>query len=223
MANPGTARSLDHGPTVIDVSRSATGSRIKKARIISMEGRYVFMNQADQEFFSQSEHDNTHKFLLAVDLGLRTGYSLFRDDGKLMHYEQLEFPSTNALTMGAKDILDTWEDKLSAAITRIAIEGSDLALLEVWNSVARGRKMLIVQPDHWREDLLSANEMVSGEAAKSASLRKAQEVVERLGDSSHKADLETVRIIIIMVISHTSSSPIVCCIFLCIHLANTTL
>jgi hypothetical protein len=192
---------LVHGPTVIRL-RGPPLPRHDRVEILQMSGRYTFMNQDHPAFFFNtattatmttptttiltSEAEQRSPLLLAVDLGLRTGVSLFNHNGTILKYEQFLFESAKSLREGAEKILRQWPLTTSGAattITHVAIEGKDPPLAEAWRSAISGLEhpplLLFVNPEEWRVDLLSEPERRNGASAKASSQYWARRVLSK--------------------------------------------
>jgi Icc-related predicted phosphoesterase len=189
-ANPGKAEFLEHGPVVVNLNCNVETGGNKKAQILQMEGQYEYINRNTKSFFEVS--DKGGELLLAVDLGLRTGVSLYNDIGKLIRYENFHFDSADDLKNAANRILHEWEADASSSstsqtwsITRIAIEGGDPPLREAWHQASNGKQALLhVKPEEWRADLLTGKEKLNGENAKAASRLIARQIVADYGDAA---------------------------------------
>lgn len=187
-ANEGMASCVEHGPTVVTLQcNRETGGRVK-ADIAQMEGQYEFINQKAVQFFDRGlSPGEKNELLVAVDLGLRTGVSLFNNQGELLRYEQFQFESEERLHDAAVQILDKWGTEASNSthlwsITRIAIEGGSPLLVGSWVRAANGERVILqVKPDEWRADLLTSKEKIDGESAKAASRLIARQVVADYG------------------------------------------
>jgi len=157
------------------------------------------------------------QLLLAVDLGLRMGASLFNDRGELIRYEQLYFEDADELFEQVPILLQTWEaeanksaeinDELSATkqwtLTHVAIEGGDVTLLEAWRSAVeiddpsglpkggRGARLHTVRPEEWRADLLVKKEKTSGRKSKEAARLIARQVVDDFSAETHSGKFKT--------------------------------
>jgi len=77
------------------------------------------------------------KFLLAVDLGLKTGLALYGEDGRLIWYRSHNFGTTERLRRGAHGIL-----KEIPGLAALVIEGGG-NLAVVWEKEARQRGLLV--------------------------------------------------------------------------------
>jgi hypothetical protein len=110
--------------------------------------------------------------LLAVDLGLRTGYALYGRDGTLRWYRSKNFGSAARLRRGAAGLLGEVPD-----LAWLVLEGGG-SLAEIWEREARRRKVgvLRVQADEWRRTLLYPRERTDGRSAK----RNAGELARRV-------------------------------------------
>ncbi|GAX26125.1 hypothetical protein FisN_24Hh002 [Fistulifera solaris] len=200
-ANAGLASRLDHGPAVVDIKVDEL--RGKYAEIIAMDGQYEFLNHRFKKDFFEMEPDPCNQqrdMLLAVDLGLRTGLSLFNDEGKLLRFDNFQFESPEQLLRAAKSVLSTWEEDVKETddrgrrwkISKIAIEGGDPPLRDAWHEAADGRcSILHVRPEEWRADLLLTKEKMDGEKAKSASRLIARQIVSDYGDFNFDGKFQT--------------------------------
>ena len=221
-ANSGIAKRLEHGPVVLQLSMVGNKGRQSKCHveIVSMDNQFEYLNQKDPNFFEKAAASTTTttadeyygpedypliELLLAVDLGLRTGFALYNDEGQLLTYENVEFGSPQELEEGALHRIREWEAqfkplpnekdaKPTARISHIAIEGADVELRQVWREIcsqsdsddntdhaAAPRQLLLVRPEEWRADLLSSKEKRSGQKSKEAARLIARQVVADFG------------------------------------------
>lgn len=206
-ANSGIASHIEYGPVVLQLGREGMDplSRTKEMRrleICEMDGQYVYMNQKCPSFFQErGEEQQSRQLLIAVDLGLRTGVSMFDDTGRLVRYENFHLDSVDHLRDTAKALLDEWEldmnrhantlnnEQKMFKVTHVAIEGSDPPLADAWRQACNGqRSLLFVKPEEWRGDLLTKEEIISGESSKAASRRMAEQIVAEYGASNTKND-----------------------------------
>jgi Icc-related predicted phosphoesterase len=220
-ANIGHARHLEYGSVLLELScgqKDGSNMNGKKVQVLEMDGQYEFLNSRNPNFFQKQVEETTNCLLLAVDLGLRTGVSLFDQcTGRLLRFEHFQYESIDSLEIGARNLLQTWEDDLNAQsitrdmstceamalgshyrITHVAIEGSDPPLLDAWNralgskSVGKGIRLLLVTPNEWRTDLLTSIERQSGESAKKASQRISQLIIKKQSNVSvHSSSIDT--------------------------------
>lgn len=200
MANSGIARTIEHGPVVLDLIQDPSRGNKKSVQLIAMPGQYTHLNERSGAFFSKHlDAVECRSLLLAVDLGLRTGLSLFDDEGRLLRFEYFHFGSPDELRSNAERILREWEAAVSHSsgspclISRVAVEGNDASLWPVWRDACEGRALLEVKPDQWREDLLTFDDRRSGESAKAASRELAQSILKECSESPPDVEvLETV-------------------------------
>ncbi|MFA9428756.1 hypothetical protein [Egicoccus sp. AB-alg2] len=117
--------------------------------------------------------------LLAVDLGLRTGFALFDDGGRLERVGSRNFGTRTRLRGGADGLL-----REAGSIQALVVEG-DRALGDVWAKRAgrRGAQVLRVAPETWRARLLHPREQRSGAGAKQAADALARRVITTCGDA----------------------------------------
>jgi broad specificity phosphatase PhoE len=113
--------------------------------------------------------------VVAVDLGLRCGIALFRQDGELVSYRSTNFGSRTRLKQGVYDILADVAD-----LRRVVVEG-DTILARPWRLAADrlGASYERVAPETWREELLDPGQRRSGAEAKRSADELAREVIAR--------------------------------------------
>ena len=213
-ANPGRAMRLVRGPVVISLS----GSQVDfGAGFDQMEGQILdegqtfdhlladasSMHAANTDMKGAREEPDSLDLLLAIDLGLCSGISLFSADGLLLRYEQFKFSDQTELFEVAPRLLKKWEmdfarvnlghgsspQNKSGKIAYVAIEGGDVPLWDAWKSAVVAMRpngssppqLLSISPREWRSELLSKKERQSGFASKEASRLIARQVVEDYG------------------------------------------
>jgi len=216
-ANSGRANRLVHGPVVLDlgaetaspvadspdspteVAAAAANVAAVPAAVSPIRPKPVVPPEATgtgvQDRGGECGTEAAGALLLAVDLGLRSGASLFSADGELLRYEQLRFADETALREEAPQLIASWEADVNAAaagqtssaaaprrwaITHVAIEGGDPPLWEAWGE-AHGAAPLSVSADEWRRHLLTRKERSSGSCAKAAARLVARQVVADFG------------------------------------------
>lgn len=200
-ANAGLASRLDHGPVVVDLKLDEEHGKV--AELVAMDGQYEFLNHRSKKSFFETESSRDSRqreMLLAVDLGLRTGLSLYNDEGRLLRFDNFHFESSDQLLDAAKSVLSSWEDAVnemensgrSWKISKIAIEGGDPPLRDAWHEAATGeRAVLHVRPEEWRADLLLTKEKLDGEKAKSASRLIARQIVSDYSNCDFDGKFQT--------------------------------
>jgi len=186
-AGSGASSGLLHGPVVLELEQGRR-KRQFDVNIVEMENRYEFLNHLEREFFSLDTVDgekDRQGLLVAVDMGLRTGISLYDNHGQLLRFADFHFDCLDDLEKYAPQLLLKWEIEAGRRITHMAVEGTDPPIERVWRDLAdRSRlRFLNVPPDDWRADLLSSVERRSGDTSKSTSLLKAQRLVNSFGDT----------------------------------------
>lgn len=122
--------------------------------------------------------------LLAVDLGLKTGFAWIDEAGDVVRYRSTRFPDRGTLRRAVPGIV-----RERADVTVIVVEG-DVALARPWASAARrmGAAFQEVGADVWRADLFPAHERTSGTVAKATADRFARRALE-LGPTSRPTSL----------------------------------
>lgn len=217
-ANSGMAHSIEHAPVVLEISQEKSMDkeegdhacsirRIRRRRhgdvnvtILSMENAFKYANGRDTGFFAKETTNDVRGMLVAVDLGFRTGLALYSEHGHLLEYEHAIYESIEDLEAGCLKMIAEWESKYQHYnseqyhITKVAIEGADVALRGLWKYIAEDIlhcPLLLVKPEEWRADLLLAKERASGEAAKEASRLIARQLVAEYGGRLHKGKFPT--------------------------------
>ncbi len=111
--------------------------------------------------------------LLAVDIGLRTGLALFRQDGRLQWYRSQNFGTITRLRRGVHTVLAT-----IPALTWLVLEGGG-PLADVWRREADRRSISVrqISAEVWRERLLYPREQRTGAYAKESATDLARRVI----------------------------------------------
>lgn len=112
--------------------------------------------------------------LLAIDLGLKMGLAHFDHQGKLLRYHAQRLANKAALKRHVYDVFIRHKP-LCALIT----EG-DASLAKIWHRLAEKWELRIVhiQAQRWRDDLLLPRDIASGGAhAKAIAQHKALQVI----------------------------------------------
>lgn len=113
------------------------------------------------------------RFLLAVDLGLKTGLALYGEDGKLRWYRSKNFGTTARLKRAVYGAL-----KEIPGLAMLVIEGGG-GIAEIWEHEAarHGIPVCRITAEHWRERLLYPRERRSGAMAKDIATGLAERVI----------------------------------------------
>lgn len=111
--------------------------------------------------------------LLAIDLGLRTGFAVY-DAGVLVRYSSTRFPSRAALKKAAWGVLREID-----AVDRVVAEG-DRKLAEIWERAAskQGAEFICIDADRWRGELLFDRERRGAHVAKQSAMDLASLVID---------------------------------------------
>jgi hypothetical protein len=112
-------------------------------------------------------------FILAVDLGLKTGIALFGDDGKLRLYRSKNFGTTTRLKRAVYGILKEIPD-----LVMLVIEGGG-NIAEIWENEAQKRGIAVrrITAEDWRKPLLYSREQRTGAMAKDRAAELANAVI----------------------------------------------
>lgn len=115
--------------------------------------------------------------LLAVDLGLRSGWAAFDGAGRLLAYGSRHFGTRAALRKAVPQILAQVPQVL-----RLVVEGGgDLFVPWEKEAARRGIAVRQVMGEEWRASLLPPSARRTGEDAKTAAEELARKVIERSG------------------------------------------
>ena len=210
-ANSGCATHLNSGPVVVRIDKD--DPEVQLLQMDDKELNTVKLSSDEEKFFEQNamaETDNDddgmvagndyNQLLMSVDLGLKSGISLFNSRGNLIRYEQFLFDRDN-LQEEFEEIIREWEDEVVCdnedksntwKITHIAIEGGDIGLLNTWAQAAPNHSILRVSPEEWRSELLNKKENQGSSASKEASRLIARQIVADFGTmGSHSGKFPT--------------------------------
>jgi hypothetical protein len=115
--------------------------------------------------------------LLAVDLGVRTGFAAYAPDGRLAWYRSQNFGNPARLRRAVPGVLDA-----EAGLRHVIVEGGGrLARFWLDEAAARSLRVELVSAEVWRELMLYPREQRSGEAAKRTALMLARRVIDWSG------------------------------------------
>ncbi len=116
------------------------------------------------------------EFLLAVDLGVKTGFALFGSDGRLHWYRSQNFGNKVRLKKAIPWLLNPDEE-----IDYLIIEGGG-PLLKLWDAYLEKRNIEVVHimAEEWRQGLLLEREQRRGKMAKEKALIYAGRIVDKL-------------------------------------------
>lgn len=112
--------------------------------------------------------------LLAVDVGIRTGLAVYRDDGRLIWYRSQNFGAASRLKRAIPALLHEAFDP-----TYVVLEGGG-PLTEHWSALSErhGARVQRVSAEEWRSVLLLPRDQRSGEQAKRVADAAARRVIE---------------------------------------------
>jgi len=115
--------------------------------------------------------------LLAVDLGLRTGFALYDQDGRLCWYRSQNFGSKSRLRRAAYNMLADLPD-----LAWLIIEGGG-TLTDAWQkeAIRQDVAMRQISAELWRAALLYPREQRSGSRAKQSADELARRVIDWSG------------------------------------------
>lgn len=122
--------------------------------------------------------------LLAVDLGLATGFALMSSHPRLERVGSRRFASRSALRSGASTLLREVETPGGGPPAVVVLEGDrDLARIWARRAEHRGARTLQVPPEQWRAVLLHPREQRNAREAKQAARRLAPVVARTFGST----------------------------------------
>ena len=111
--------------------------------------------------------------LLAVDLGLKTAWSVWDSEGRLCRFESRNFSTKTKMKSGVPTILRSIPD------LEIIVAEGDSRLAKVWFGFLKEVETELVQAQTWRPDLLHRRERRSGTAAKERAMALAAEIIRK--------------------------------------------
>lgn len=109
--------------------------------------------------------------LLAVDLGLKTAWSVWDSEGLLCRFESRRFSTKTKLKSGVPTILR------SIPNLEVIVAEGDARLAKVWFGFLKEVETELVQAQTWRPDLLYKRERRSGSKAKEKAIEMAGEII----------------------------------------------
>lgn len=117
------------------------------------------------------------QYLLAIDLGVKTGLALYDTEGKLSWYRSHNYGNKSRLK---KHIPEIFND--IPGLTYLVIEGGG-PLAEIWKSMAKrsGIKTIQVFAEQWRKQLFYDRQIRDGEMAKNNAIELARKVIIESG------------------------------------------
>jgi hypothetical protein len=113
--------------------------------------------------------------LLAIDLGLKTAWSLWNTEGYLCRFESRNFPNKTKLKSGAPTIIR------SLPPVEVVIAEGDARLAKVWFGFDKSWETQLVQAQQWRRDILFSRDMRRGSVAKEKAVELASRIVKHDG------------------------------------------
>jgi hypothetical protein len=111
--------------------------------------------------------------LLAVDLGLRTGWALYGQDGRLQWYRSHNFGTATRLRRAVRGLLDE-----RPGLTWLVLEGGG-HLADIWKREAERRRIRVRQigAEVWRQMFLLPRQQRRGSQAKASAGILAKRVI----------------------------------------------
>lgn len=121
--------------------------------------------------------EKSQEHLLAVDVGLRTGFALFAKNGQLLWYRSQHLPSPGKLKRALIGLLES-----DPCPTRLILEGG-APLAELWIREAERRHLPLLQihAEDWRKKFLYPHQQRNGHLAKHSAQKVARKVIVLLG------------------------------------------
>jgi len=112
--------------------------------------------------------------LLAVDLGLTTGWALFGVDGRLRWCRSHHFADRDQLRRAVRQLLRQID-----GLQWLVIEGGG-PIAEIWSRVAtrQGVQLIAISAEDWRVSFFHPTQMRGRDKAKSSAERLARRVIE---------------------------------------------
>ena len=121
-----------------------------------------------------SKGPNLMSSLLAVDVGLRTGLALYRQDGRLLWYRSHNLGNATRLRRAVQNLLRELPD-----LVWVVLEGGG-PLADIWTHEAERRQIQVrrISAEDWRSQLLYPRQRRHGAQAKNSADAMARRVIE---------------------------------------------
>lgn len=113
--------------------------------------------------------------ILAIDLGVRTGFALYNSEGKLLWYRSRNYGNKQRLRRDIQNMLSQ-----IPSLSQVILEGGgDIA--RTWLKECRLRNIPARQiyAEDWRRDLFDPSEIRTGEQAKLSAMRLAKKIISQ--------------------------------------------
>jgi len=193
-ANPGRAEQIVYGPVVVDISSNTDND--DDGVMINYDDTPApkeYNNNLQTEMKKRENvKDGEKELLLAIDLGLNCGASMFDDSGRLLRYEQLRFQNEEDLYQGAPELIESWvqdvndvlnKEEQCCSLSYLVIEGGG-HYLDAWEESLNNNnnenddvQLICIRPEEWRSYLLTDKEKESSRACKEAARLIARQIV----------------------------------------------
>jgi len=146
------------------------------------------------------DDDQTHRLLLSVDVGLRTGIALFNGTGSLIKVDSFQFTSLEELSewiVAAQQQQKQQQQQQQedcccscfcfANVTHVVLEGRDPSMMSLWreafttqqqnNSSSVVIRVALLSAEDWRPHVLTRKEQRDARRAKTAASLIAQQIM----------------------------------------------
>ncbi len=119
--------------------------------------------------------------LLAVDLGIKTGLALFNKNCKLEWFRSKNFGNKAQLGRAVFNLLKEIDN-----LEYLVVEGGG-QLFYIWEkeAIRRGIKVIQIQANTWRKELLLMREQRTGQQAKGFAIKLAVEIIKQRAEKKH--------------------------------------
>ncbi|HOH99736.1 MAG TPA: hypothetical protein PLE85_04280 [Bacteroidales bacterium] len=124
--------------------------------------------------------------LLAVDLGIRTGFAVYTNQPLILAYGSRNYGNASRLRRAAASMVREIPD-----LHYLVIEGGG-PLAQAWSEEARrlGIAVQLTSADVWRKDILYSRERRSGIQAKQQAIQMARRVIDHLNGPKPQTALQ---------------------------------
>ena len=125
----------------------------------------------------------TMKKMLSIDLGVKTGLVLFNENGEIIWYRSRNFGNKSRLNRAINSMMKDIDN-----LEHIVIEGGG-DLLRAWQKEASrlSLKIIVIQAETWRRELLPAKVQKNTALAKAAALKTAAHIIKETTGSNPKS------------------------------------
>lgn len=134
------------------------------------------------------------EYLLAVDLGVKTGFSVFNSEGQLVWYQSRNFGNRKRLKDSIPELISRFDP-----LTYLYLEGGG-QMGEIWikSTQYSGLEVVMFHAEEWRKDLFYQREITNTRELKIRARQYSEKVIKAIGTQKFlKPDADAAEAILI--------------------------